>query len=53
MMQPAPQMELQKCESPGRERCLEGGVPNGIINLLTPHLERLILPFSGEIRMAA
>ena|SRR5215472_7346332 len=29
------------------------GVPNGTISLLTPHLERLILPFSGEIRVAA
>jgi hypothetical protein len=29
------------------------GVPNGTINLLTPHLERLVVPFSGEIKVAA
>jgi hypothetical protein len=29
------------------------GVPNGIINLLTPHLESLTIPFSGEVRLAA
>lgn len=29
------------------------GVPNGNINLLTDNLERLIIAFSGEIRLAA
>ena len=29
------------------------GVPNGTISLLPFHLERLIVPFSGEIKVAA
>jgi hypothetical protein len=29
------------------------GVPNGIINHLTPHLEHLVVPFSGIIKLAA
>lgn len=29
------------------------GVPNWIISLLTQHLEGVIVPFSGEIKVAA
>ncbi len=31
----------------------EIGVPNGHISLFTPHLESIIVPFSGIIKLAA
>ena len=31
----------------------EGGVPNGNTDLLTPFLEPLVIPFRGEIKVAA
>jgi hypothetical protein len=38
----------------GQESCsVVGGVPNGNIRLLTPHLDGLILPFSGHVSVAA
>ena len=36
-----------------REREAGFGVPNGFINHLTPHLEVIIVPFSGIIKVAA
>jgi hypothetical protein len=35
---------------PWKTCSVESGVPNGFINHLTPHLEGIIVPFSGEIR---
>lgn len=34
------------------ERAKTFGVPNGKIRFLTPHLERIVIPFSEEIRLA-
>ena len=36
-----------------RSRVVSRPIPNGTISLLTPRLERLVVPFSGEIRVAA
>ena len=46
-------MKFCKDYDVGRSRLWwEAGVPNGNISLLTPHLDRLVLPFSGVIKAA-
>jgi len=45
--------QLAPLDSPQEMCAVERGVPKGDISLLTPHLERTIIAFSGEIKVAA
>jgi hypothetical protein len=44
---------LAPLNSPENRCSVVGGVPNRNMSLSMPHLAHLIIPFSGEIRMAA
>jgi hypothetical protein len=37
----------------GRGNGVNAGVPKGYVNHLPPHLERIIIPFFGTVKVAA